>query len=175
MEGGFSYKGKTLLSRVDPAGKADRVADTVQIIDGTLYLCPSPLYGYGLERLLSRLEQSPNSAVLCIEAEPELFAISSGHFSEALKQSPKLCLANTCDAASLCALIRKEWGSRVFRRIHVLRLNGGWQLYPALDDLADTLRREIALDWGHDPRETWPPLYPQHDTKPGADSPTPLN
>jgi hypothetical protein len=31
----------------------------------------------------------------------------------------------------------------------VLRLNGGWQLYPALDDLADTLRREIAIDWGN--------------------------
>jgi len=149
MEEGFSYKGKTLLSRVDPADKADRVADTVPVIDGTLYLCPSPLYGYGLERLLSRLVQSPNSAVLCIEAEPELFAISREHFSDELKRSSKLHLTNTCDAAGLCALIRKEWGSRVFRRVQVLRLNGGWQLYPALDDLADTLRREIALDWGN--------------------------
>jgi len=149
MEGGFSYKGKTLLSRVDPAGKADRVADSVQIIDGTLYLCPSPLYGYGLERLLSRLEQSPNSAVLCIEAEPELFAISSGYFSETLKRSPKLRLTSRRDAAGLCALIRKEWGARVFRRLQVLRLNGGWQLYPDLNDLEDALRREIALDWGN--------------------------
>jgi hypothetical protein len=149
MEGGFSYKGKALLSRVDPAGKADRVADTVSVIDGTLYLCPSPLYGYGLERLLSRLENSPNSAVLCIEAEPELYDISRKSLSGTLKRSRQLCLTNTCDAAGLCALIRKEWGSRVFRRVHVLRLNGGWQLYPALDDLADTLRREIALDWGN--------------------------
>ena len=149
MEGGFSYKGKTLLSRVDPAGKADKVADTVPVIDGTLYLCPSPLYGYGLERLLSRLENAPNSAVLCIEAEPELFDISQKHFSEALKRSLKLSLANTCEPAELCALIRKKWGSRVFRKIHVLRLNGGWQLYPALDELADTLQREIALDWGN--------------------------
>jgi hypothetical protein len=150
MEGGFSYKGKTLLSRVDPVGKADRVADTVPVIDGTLYLCPSPLYGYGLERLLSRLEEpAPNSAVLCIEAEPELFAISREHFSGELKQSPKLRLTDICDAAGLCALIRKEWGSRVFRRIHVLRLNGGWQLYPDLNELADILQREIALDWGN--------------------------
>jgi len=150
MEGGFSYKGKTLLSRVDPAGKADRVADTVHVIDGTLYLCPSPLYGYGLERLLSRLEKlAPNSAVLCIEPEPDLFAISRDHFNDALKQSPKLRLTNHCEPARLCALIREEWGSRVFRRIHVLRLNGGWQLYPDLDGLADTLRREIALDWGN--------------------------
>jgi len=149
MKGGFSYKGKTLLSRVDPAGKADRVVDTVPIIDGTLYLCPSPLYGYGLERLLFRLKNTPNSAVLCIEAEPELYAVSQDHFSEALKQSPKLCLTNTCDAAGLCALIRKEWGSRVFHRIHVLRLNGGWQLYPDLNQLEVTLRREIALDWGN--------------------------
>jgi hypothetical protein len=150
MEGGFSYKGKTLLSRVDPVGKADRIADTVPVIDGTLYLCPSPLYGYGLERLLSRLERhAPNSAVLCIEADSELFAISQEHFSEALKHSPKLRLTNRCEAAWLCGFIRKEWGSRVFRRIHVLRLNGGWQLFPALNDLADTLQREIALDWGN--------------------------
>jgi len=32
----------------------------------------------------------------------------------------------------------------------MIRLNGGWQLYPALYDmLADSLRREIALDWGN--------------------------
>jgi hypothetical protein len=150
MEGGFSYKGKTLLSRVDPAGKAERVADTVQLIDGTLYLCPSPLYGYGLERLLSRLEEhAPNSAVLCIEAEPELYDISRKHFSGKLKRNPKLHLTRLCEPAGLCALIRKKWGSRVFHRIHVLRLNGGWQLYPCLNDLADALQREIALDWGN--------------------------
>jgi len=149
MEEGFSYKGKTLLSRVDPAGKADRVVDSLSIIDGTLYLCPTPLYGYGLERLLSRLEQSSNSAVLCIEPEPELFAISVGHFSDELKRSRQLCLTNRCEAAELCALIRKEWGARVFRRVQILRLNGGWQLCPYLNELADTLQREIALDWGN--------------------------
>jgi hypothetical protein len=150
MEGGFSYKGKTLLSRVDPAGKAERVADTVPVIDGTLYLCPSPLYGYGLERLLSRLEEpAPKSAVLCVEAEPELYDISRRSFSEALKKNPKLGLTNTCKPAELCVLIRKKWGSRVFHRVHVLRLNGGWQLYPALNEMADTLRREIAIDWGN--------------------------
>jgi len=149
MEEGFSYKGKTLLSRVDPAGKADRIADSVPVIDGTLYLCPSPLYGYGLERLLARLELAPNSAVLCIEGEPELYDISLKHFSEALKHSPKLRLTNNCEASGLCALIRKEWGARIFRRVHVIRLNGGWQFLPGLNALADTLQREIALDWGN--------------------------
>jgi hypothetical protein len=150
MEGGFSYKGKTLLSRVDPAGKAERVADAVQIIDGTLYLCPSPLYGYGLERLLSRLEElAPNSAVLCIESEPELYDISCKYFGEDLKRSPKLHLTRLCEAAELCSLIKKKWGSRVFHRVQVLRFNGGWQLYPGLNDLADALQREIALDWGN--------------------------
>jgi len=149
MEEGFSYKGKTLLSRVDPAGKADRVIDSLSIIDGTLYLCPSPLYGYGLERLLSRLEQSPNSAVLCIEPEPELLAISIGHFSEKLKHNRQLGLTNRCEAAELCSFIRKEWGARVFRRVQILRLNGGWQLYPALNELADAIQSEIALDWSN--------------------------
>jgi hypothetical protein len=149
MEGGFSYKGKTLLSRADPEAKADSVADTVPVIDGTLYLCPCPLYGYGLERLLSRLGNSPNSAILCFEAEHELYDISRERFSEKLKHSRQLRLTNNCGPAELCALIRKEWGARVFHRVHILRLNGGWQLYPALNELADTLRREIAIDWGN--------------------------
>jgi len=150
MEEGFSYKGKTLLSRVDPAGKADSIAGSVPVVDGTLYLCPSPLYGYGLERLLARLdEHAPHSAILCVEPEPELFDISRNHFSEALKHHRQLVLTDRREAAELCALIRKKWGSRVFRGIQILRLNGGWQLFPALNDLADTLQREIALDWGN--------------------------
>jgi hypothetical protein len=147
---GLSRQGKTLLSGVDPAGRAERVADSIPVMDRTLYLCPSPLYGYGLERLLARLADFPHSAVLCIEAEPELFALSREHFTPALNNSQKLRLTNNIEAETLCALLRQEWGARFFRRVEMIRLNGGWQLYPSLYDmLADSLRREIAVDWGN--------------------------
>ena len=150
MNGAFSWNGKTLLSGIDPAGRADRVAEAVSVMDRTLYLCPSPLYGYGLERLLARLAHTPNSAVLCIEADPQLFALSQEHFSAALTGHPQLRLTNCCETGALCALLRQEWGPRFFRRVQTLRLNGGWQLFPALyDTLAEALRHEIAIDWGN--------------------------
>jgi hypothetical protein len=147
---GFSWNGKTLLSGVDPAGKANRITETIPVMDRTLYLCPSPLYGYGLERLLSRLEGFPHSAVLCIEAEPELFTLAREHLGETLNNNQKLRLTNRCSAGALCALLRQEWGPRFFRRIEQIRLNGGWQLYAQLyDTLANSLQKEIALDWGN--------------------------
>ena len=150
MDAGFSHNGKTLLSAVDPAGRADRVADAVAIAGRTLYFCPSPLFGYGLERLLARLAEVPNAALLCVEADPALFALSQGHFSPALKNDSRLRLTDQCDPAALCALLRREWGPRFFRRVEIIHLNGGWQLFPALyDSLAQSLRQEIALDWGN--------------------------
>ena len=150
MVGGFSRKGKTLLSGVDPAGRADRTADAVSAADRTLYLCPSPLYGYGLEHLLARLSGFTNSAVLCVEADPELFALSREYFPPALLDNPKLRLTSESGDGALCALVRREWGPRFFRRVETVRFTGGWQLFPHVyDALEDSLRREIALDWGN--------------------------
>jgi len=147
---GFSFGGKTLLSGVNPEGAAERVAETVEITNRTLYLCPSPLYGYGLGRLLARLAETADSAVLCVEAEPELFALSLKSFGAALKTGDGLLLTDRVDAGELCALVRRKWGSRAFAAVRTVRLNGGWQLHRELyDALARTLQREVALDWGN--------------------------
>jgi hypothetical protein len=145
---GFQWNGKTLLSGIDPAGRADRIAEAVPVTDRTLYLCPSPLYGYGLETLLSRIAPFPHSALLCIEAEPELFDLSQKQLDPTIKHNPQLRLTNQREAKSLCALLRQEWGSRFFRRVELVRLNGGWQIHRGLYDmLADSVRREITIDW----------------------------
>jgi hypothetical protein len=48
------------------------------------------------------------------------------------------------------SLVRRLWGSRRFRRVEVLRLSGGWQLYPELyGALADALRTALAGDWSN--------------------------
>ena len=147
---GFLYKGKTLLSGVDPSGRADRVADAVEITDRTLYLCPSPLYGYGLERLLARIAQARDSALLCLEAEPELYALSVENFGESLKGHPLLRFASSLAEDELCRLVKREWGSRTFTAVRTIRLSGGWQLNPLLyEALERTLQREIAIDWSN--------------------------
>ena len=150
MNAGFSHNGKTLLSGVDPAGKADKIAGAVSPAGRTLYLCPSPLFGYGLECLLNRIASASNAALLCIEADPALYALSRENFPASLLGNSRLRLTNICDAALLCSFIKREWGSRFFRRVEIVRLSGGWQLFPALyETLAESIRREIALDWGN--------------------------
>ena len=144
-----SYKGKTLLSTRAPVALAEGAVAALAKAQGpTLYFCPSPLYGYGLPLLLE--STGTDSAVLCVEADKKLLDLSIETIDESILANPRFLLAHTDDGAALCALVRETWGSRRFRRVEQLRLSGGWQLSPALyDALEDTLRREIALDWGN--------------------------
>jgi hypothetical protein len=152
-----SYLGKTLLSKVDPVAQAERLAAGIDPKESTLFLCPSPLYGYGLPLFLEKLPA--NSAIICVEADEKLFELSKkaiGTEGELLGALGKdrtikaLSLVQPKEAEALCALVRKIWGERVFRRIEVIRLTGGWQLYPRLyDDIETALRREIAVEWSN--------------------------
>jgi hypothetical protein len=150
---GFSvfYRGKTLLSCLDPIGQAERLVETRPLPDRTLFFCPSPLYGYGLKRLLERLEQScPHSAVLCLETDEQLLALSRNKIPPSLQNHPLLRLTGIGGAPELCAFVRNTWGSRCFRRVEVLRLSAGWRLAPeSYDLLAEALRQELVLDWGN--------------------------
>jgi len=147
----FVRNGKTLLSGVDPQGRAERIAGTIPVKDRTLYFCPSPLYGYGLSCFLSRLEkEAPASAALCIEADGELYELTKKNIDPPLASRPNLRITNICEAGDLCAFVREAWGARAFRRVEILRLTGGWQLFPEIyDSLCGSLRREIAVDWSN--------------------------
>jgi hypothetical protein len=114
-------------------------------------VCLSPLYGYGLRRLLERMAaNAPNSALLCIEADEQLFRIASENIPAELKTGGRLQLINLREKADVCDFVRQNWGKRRFRRVKKVCLSGGWQLFPELyDSLIDALRREIALDWGN--------------------------
>jgi len=147
----FVRNGITLLSGYDPVMRCERIADAVSVRDKTLYFCPSPLYCYGLEKFLLRLgAQAPNSAVLCVEADPELYELSKTGLTSFLSSNRMFRLTDICEAANLCALVRELWGARAFRRIEIVKLTGGWQLSDSLyDSLFEALRREIAVDWGN--------------------------
>lgn len=148
---GLVRNGITLLSGIDPVRRAERTADAVSVKDRTLYFCPSPIFGYGLEKFLSRLEtEAPNSAILCIEADEELYDLSKKNMEPPLLAADKLHLTNVIDAENLYVLVRNRWGARAFRRVEVIKFTGGWQLFPELyDSLCETLRREIATDWSN--------------------------
>jgi hypothetical protein len=92
----------------------------------------------------------PHSALLCVEADEQLFRLSLENFADGIKNSYNLQLTNLHEKAALCAFVRQTWGARRFRRVEMLRLSGGWQLFPDLyNSLEETLGRELALDWGN--------------------------
>jgi hypothetical protein len=150
-----SYRGKALLSAVDPVARADRAAEAVNPLDRTLYLCPSPLLGYGLFRILAIIgEKNHDSAILCVEADRKLLDLSLNHLDPALLRDPRLAFAaleeDSGSAGRICGLVRQKWGSRRFRRIETLRLSAGWGLYPErYETLEAALRKDIAVDWGN--------------------------
>ncbi|MDR2542731.1 MAG: DUF115 domain-containing protein [Treponema sp.] len=147
----FIWNGKTLISGLDPVGRADRSADAVSISDKTLYFCPSPLYGYGLERFLSRLKnEAKDSVLLCVEAESELFELTLKNTPLLLLQSEKLHITNVCNSAELVNVVNDRWPLIVFRRLEIIRFTGGWQLHSdTYNSLCDILRREIAAKWSN--------------------------
>jgi len=147
----FVHNGITLLSGIDPVRRSERIIEAVNVKDNTLYFCPSPLYGYGLEKLLSRLEMAaPNSAVLCIEADSKLYETAQENIPLSIKQNKKFHLTNVCDQRQLVCLVSEKWGAMSFRYIETVQLTGGWQLSGGLyNSLCDTLRREIAVNWSN--------------------------
>ena len=151
----ISYQGKTLLSRIDPVAQGERLAAELPVTEKTLYFCPSPLYGYGLDAFIRRLPG--DSAVLCVEADEKLFEISQKAFrAPPLNETPgdtelrPLALVQASQPEKLCAFVRETWGGRRFRRVEELRLGGGWQVFPQLyGDFLHILRREMAVEWGN--------------------------
>ena len=149
------------MSKIDPVAQAERLAAGIDLKENTLYICPSPIYGYGLTLLLEKLPF--NSAILCIEADEKLFEISKKAMGANAELMGALPIANQrerkTNAISLvevktaekpCAFVREIWGERVFRRVEAIRLTGGWQLYPELyGDIETALRREIAVEWSN--------------------------
>jgi len=150
----FVKNGKTLLSGVDPVLRGEKISGAVTVKDRTLYFCPSPLYGYGLSRLVTRIQaEASGSAVLCVEADPELYELSLKNIDHALLAQKKLHLTNVPAGAGadwLVSLVRGVWGAMAFRRAETVRFTGGWQLSEALyDSLFEQLRVEIANDWSN--------------------------
>ena len=149
---GLTVRGKTLLSRIDPKGRAEKITAGLVPKEKTLYFCPSALYGFGLSLLLKKIHS--NSAVLCVEADDDLYELSRMEMKSLIEEAKgALVLARTNgnDAAGfVCGLVQNKWGMRYFRRMEVLRLTGGWQLFPELyENISAALQKDIAISWGN--------------------------
>jgi hypothetical protein len=140
--------GKPLLSCVDPIAQGEKLSQALALRGRTLYYCPSPLFGYGLNLILNRLPS--DSFVLCVETDEQLYAFSLSFFDEKLLSHPRLRFVRTDDPARLCAYVEDTWGKRAFRRVETIKLSGGWRLFPQIyNALAEALEQNIATEWGN--------------------------
>jgi len=123
--GGFSveYRGRALYSRVAPREGPERTARELEPNPDTLYVVPSPLLGYGLSILLDRIPAS--CAVLALEAEPQLAALSRAELPPTVLDHPRFLFSTDPYRAGpeIHALGR-------FRRAVEVRLSGGRSVCP---------------------------------------------
>ncbi|MDR0409440.1 MAG: DUF115 domain-containing protein [Spirochaetaceae bacterium] len=145
-----SYRGKILLSRVDPVKQAERVvASSLPLNERTLYLLPSPLLGYGIPLIIEKLPS--DSALLCVEADEVLAAFSQKYINALnVAHFGAIHFIQTKSPSALAFFVRKTWGQRRFRRVETLCITGGWQLNAEIYEAQTAaLRRVIATEWSN--------------------------
>ncbi len=143
---GFSleYKGKVLLSRVDPIGRSEAAAEKTVFLPNSLYFCPSPLFGYGIARLLSLIDSS--SAIVAVEADAALKCFTSPEVFD----DTRFAFIFSAEPEAVCAFVQRRFGQRRFRRVIEVRLNSGWRLSEELyASMAALLEAELNREWSN--------------------------
>ena len=128
---GFSvfYRNRYLYSRYNPEAASVKTAESYTISPQTLVLCFSPLLGYGLSELISRLPQG--CALILIEADEALFKLSNAYVQKLIKDKPyiyNICISSGSALFSLFAQKLLPSFSN-FKRCLPVELSGGAQLY----------------------------------------------
>ncbi|GMO24565.1 MAG: DUF115 domain-containing protein [Termitinemataceae bacterium] len=155
---GFSlqYRGKTLLSTYNPIKQSERAVEAAfPLKNRTLYLCPSPLFGYGLGLLLKNLP--PDSAVICAEADKALSHWTARSFDKSLLNTEnslgnthRLQLVYAENPLVICDFVQKTFGKRAFRRVITIKLNSGWQIQEQIyTEMEKMLTKNIAIEWSN--------------------------
>lgn len=86
---GFSvlYKNRLLYSKYNPSQSINKIIQEIEIKPNTLYLCISPVLGYGLQELIKKI--TDNSYIFAIECDKDLYEISDTFLSPILQNQEK--------------------------------------------------------------------------------------
>ncbi len=125
---GFSvlYRNRFLYSRYSPEDAVKKQIQSLEVLSGTLFLCFSPVAGYGLKELLQKLK--PGCFVLSVESNPELFEFSREHISSQIQEAKEYGAVFVRSPAELVKLINE---GRItpdigfFKRVIPLEMSGG--------------------------------------------------
>ena len=122
-----------------PRKAADRRAASVPVEAGTLYVIVSPLLGYGIPTLLSRLPAS--SVCVAVEVERELFDVPFRVDSSTLPVVRETDMVRTAERVL-------EYAPDFVRRVRVVALSGTYSRHrERYDAIVEILRTEIATRW----------------------------
>ncbi len=150
--GGLScfYRGRRLYHPERPVEQAEARAEAFPLKPDTLYLIPSPLLWYGVQRLLERLDG--RSALLALEDDEQLYRLSLEHMPPSLADSPRLRfmhLERALEDEESIDCLR-------FRRVEMVPLNGGFGLgRERYTMLHRHLERRIKIQWQNRMTLSW--------------------
>ena len=122
------YKNRYLYSRFDAKKNSERLVQSLETKDESLFFIFSPLLGYGLDLLFEKI--SSDSFVLAIETDPLLYAFSLQHINKKLLEKKNflyLCLEEKMTGVKellekIDHLVQSEEGY-AFRRLVPLELS----------------------------------------------------
>lgn len=120
----INYQGKNLYSQYNPVKTPETIAETAVLHEETLYIVPSPLLLYGIEKLLYRLPET--SFILAIEIDQKLMKISMNHIKPINNSQFHYV---RLDSREQIKMIIEDLGTERFRRCQLLPINNGYNLY----------------------------------------------
>ncbi|ADK80955.1 motility associated factor glycosyltransferase family protein [Sediminispirochaeta smaragdinae] len=142
--GGLScfYANRNLYHYKEPVEKARQRADAAPLSPQTLYILPSPLLWYGVDRLLERIDET--SLILAVEIDEELYNLAEERRPSSLCKNERLVFLKEDQALGIPPPVSLS----TIRRVRLVTLNGGYALAPeSYRRLVSHYERYIRLQW----------------------------
>lgn len=138
------YKNKHLYHPKDPVTDVLKKLKRCELKNEVLYFIPSPLFGYGLKEILSRLPEK--SFILCVEIDQELMKISLP-FLKQFAGNKKIHIVRTDSLAALKSILVKI-GLADLRRVERLYISRAASLYSKqYSEMFNFIADEIQQFW----------------------------
>ena len=140
-----SYNNQLLYSKYNPSKVIIQTINNLQILPGTIFLCISPVLGYGLEELLSKIPE--DCLVFLIEADSALldFAKSSINCE---KYQQKIQFVMPDDLKNLPLMIYDLARSGKYKRVKRIDFSAGVKFFASFyDELTLTCSNSIMTYW----------------------------
>ena len=121
-----SYKDHLLYSKYNPKKNIIAAVEKLQLLPDTIFLCNSPLLGYGLTELVQKLPE--NCLIILCEADADLFSFSEseGIFSQS---DSRIIICQPKDLSDLPFVIYDLVAKDLYKRVIRFDLSAGTQFH----------------------------------------------